>query len=160
MIGLKLLIGKNALCCCILTKAFDMGAGTHKEQCIHFTGVVAPLSLCLVGYIQSVQPKSVAMIGFLAVLSLIMYIMVLFQLLKYLKMPFFPSYSAFTFPFVINAIGMKMTMAYLANIGYPIPLINYLVILQTIIATILVVYTLARFIMFIFATEKKTDATA
>ncbi|GAA0751274.1 C-GCAxxG-C-C family protein [Clostridium sartagoforme] len=33
--------GKNALCCRILTKGFDMSAGAHKEQCIHFTGMVA-----------------------------------------------------------------------------------------------------------------------
>lgn len=33
--------GKNALCCRILTKEFDMGKGEHKEQCIHFTGLVA-----------------------------------------------------------------------------------------------------------------------
>lgn len=33
--------GKNSLCCRILTKEFDMGAGEHKEQCIRFTGMVA-----------------------------------------------------------------------------------------------------------------------
>ena len=33
--------GKNALCCRILTKEFDMGAGEHKEQCFRFTGLVA-----------------------------------------------------------------------------------------------------------------------
>ena len=33
--------GKNALCCRILTKEFDMGQGEHKEQCIYFTGLVA-----------------------------------------------------------------------------------------------------------------------
>ena len=33
--------GKNALCCRILTKEFDMSKGEHKEQCIHFTGLVA-----------------------------------------------------------------------------------------------------------------------
>lgn len=33
--------GKNALCCRILTKEFDMGAGEHKEQCIWLTGLVA-----------------------------------------------------------------------------------------------------------------------
>ncbi len=33
--------GKNALCCRILTKEFDMASGAHKEQCIHFTGMVA-----------------------------------------------------------------------------------------------------------------------
>lgn len=37
----KVANGKNALCCRILTKEFDMGAGEHKEQCIHFTGLVA-----------------------------------------------------------------------------------------------------------------------
>ena len=33
--------GKNALCCRILTKEFDMGQGEHKEQCGRFTGMVA-----------------------------------------------------------------------------------------------------------------------
>ncbi len=33
--------GKNAVCCRILTKEFDMGKGEHKEQCIHFTGLCA-----------------------------------------------------------------------------------------------------------------------
>ncbi len=33
--------GKNALCCRILTKEFDMGAGEHKEQCIKLTGMIA-----------------------------------------------------------------------------------------------------------------------
>lgn len=33
--------GKNALCCRILTREFDMANGEHKEQCIRFTGMVA-----------------------------------------------------------------------------------------------------------------------
>lgn len=33
--------GKNALCCRILTKEFDIGKGEHKEQCIRYTGLVA-----------------------------------------------------------------------------------------------------------------------
>jgi len=33
--------GKNAVCCRILTKEFDMGKGEHKAQCIRFTGMVA-----------------------------------------------------------------------------------------------------------------------
>ena len=118
----------------------------------------APVSLCLAGYIQSVQPKSVVMIGFLAVLSLVIYVLVLFKLNEYLKMPFYPSYAAFTFPFVISAISMKMTGTCLSNMGYNISLINYIALIQTIIATILVVYTFIRFIMFILHTEKVTEA--
>ena len=33
--------GKNAICCRILTKEFNMGQGEHKEQCIYFTGLCA-----------------------------------------------------------------------------------------------------------------------
>ncbi|SBV97247.1 conserved hypothetical protein [uncultured Eubacteriales bacterium] len=33
--------GKNAICCRILTREFDMGKGEHKEQCIHYTGLCA-----------------------------------------------------------------------------------------------------------------------
>lgn len=33
--------GKNAVCCRILTREFDMGKGEHKEQCIRFTGLAA-----------------------------------------------------------------------------------------------------------------------
>ena len=31
--------GKNAICCRVLTREFDMGKGEHKEQCIRFTGL-------------------------------------------------------------------------------------------------------------------------
>ncbi|MBD7915975.1 TDT family transporter [Clostridium sp. Sa3CUN1] len=109
----------------------------------------APVSLCLAGYIQSVQRKSLLMIGFLAILSFIIYIMVLLKLPKYLKMQFFPSYSAFTFPFVISGIALKMTMAYLTKLGYTIVILKYIVLLQTIIAILLVIYTLYRFILFL-----------
>lgn len=33
--------GKNAVCCRILTREFDLGKGEHKEQCIRFTGMCA-----------------------------------------------------------------------------------------------------------------------
>lgn len=37
----KIANGKNATCCRILTREFNMGQGEHKEQCIFFTGLVA-----------------------------------------------------------------------------------------------------------------------
>ena len=113
----------------------------------------APTSLCLAGYIQSVQSKSVAMIAFLAILATVLYIVVLTQLPKYLKMPFFPSYAAFTFPFVISAIAMKQTMACLANMGTPMPWLNIVVVIETIIAVVLCIYALVRYLMFITAKQ-------
>jgi len=105
----------------------------------------APTSLCLAGYIQSVTPKSSVMIGFLAILATCIYVAVLIQLPKFLKLKFYPSYAAFTFPFVISAIGMKMTMAYLANAGSPLGFLQYVVLVQTIVATVLTIYTLVRY---------------
>ena len=111
----------------------------------------APTSLCLAGYIQSVQNKSIAMIAFLAILATVLYLVVLVKLPKYLKMPFFPSYAAFTFPFVISAIAMKQTMACLANMGSPMPWLNVVVIVETVIAVVLCVYALVRYILFVTA---------
>lgn len=115
----------------------------------------APVSLCLAGYIQSVQTKSLLFVIFLASLSFIIYLIVLFKLPKLLKLPFFPSYSAFTFPFVIIGIALKMTMGYLTKAGYNAAFLKYIVLLQTIIATLLVVYTLYRYIVFLIPVKQE-----
>lgn len=72
----------------------------------------------------------------------------------YLKMPFFPSYAAFTFPFVISAIASKQMMACAMNMGHPMPFLKYVVLIETIIAVVLVVYTYIRFMGFIFGGKK------
>ena len=119
----------------------------------------APASLCLAGYIQSVQTKSLSLIIFLGSLSLIIYLIVLFKLPKLLKLPFYPSYSAFTFPFVISGIAMKMTMGYLSKLGYNVVFLKYIVLLQTIIATLLVLYTLYRYIVFLIPEKRDYSVT-
>lgn len=119
----------------------------------------APVSLCLAGYMQSIQTKSLPLVIFLGALSLIIYIIVLFKLPKLLKLPFFPSYSAFTFPFVISGIAMKMTMGYLGKLGYNVGFFKYIVLLQTIIATLLVLYTLYRYIVFLIPEKRDYSVT-
>lgn len=115
----------------------------------------APVSLCLAGYVQSVQQKSVGMLGFLLVLSSIIYLVVLTQLPKFLKLPFYPSYAAFTFPFVITAIGSKMAMACLAKMDHAIPALSYVVLVETILAVVLVAYTFIRYLQFLFQSAKQ-----
>lgn len=129
-------------------KVKEVPAPAKPLFCIY----TAPASLCLAGYMQSFPEKSLGLAGFLAVLSFILYIIVLVKLPTYLKMPFFPSYAAFTFPFVISAIGMKMTNAFLNTSGHPLPGLGAIVLIQTLIACILVIYTLIRYAMFFFGT--------
>ena len=64
----------------------------------------------------------------------------------------FPNYAAFTFPFVISAT--KQTMACAANMGHPMPFLKYIVLIETIIAVVLVVYTYVRFMGVIFGGKK------
>ena len=106
-------------------------------------------------YAQSEQQKSVGMLGFLLVLSSIIYLVVLTQLPKFLKLPFYPSYAAFTFPFVITAIGSKMAMACLAKMDHAIPALSYVVLVETILAVVLVAYTFIRYLQFLFQSAKQ-----
>ena len=66
----------------------------------------------------------------------------------------FPNYAAFTFPFVISAIASKHTRACAANMGHPMPFLQYVVLIETIIAAALVVYTYVRFMGAIFGGKK------
>lgn len=114
----------------------------------------APTSLCIAGYIQSVTPKSYGFILAMLVVATVIYIFALVKVAGYLKMSFYPSYAAFTFPFVISAIASKQTMACAANMGKPLPFLKYVVLVETVIAVILVVYTFVRYMGFLFDRKK------
>lgn len=109
----------------------------------------APGSLCLSGYLQSVENRSLTLVIGLALLSFLLYVIVLVRLIPLLCLPFYPSYSAFTFPFVISAIASKQTAGYLVKNGLEISALQPIIWIQTIIAVILVCYTLLRYIMFL-----------
>jgi len=111
----------------------------------------APASLCTAAYVQSVMPKSFAMLVFLLILALVIYAFALVKSVALLKLPFYPSYAAFTFPFVISAIAFKQGAACAAKLGHDLPLVPYLVPAATLIAVVFVVYTYFRFMKFIFS---------
>ena len=91
------------------------------------------------------------MIAFLAILATVLYLVVLVQTAEVSEDAVLPSYAAFTFPFVISAIAMKQTMACLANMGSPMPWLNVVVIVETVIAVVLCIYALVRYILFVTA---------
>ena len=108
----------------------------------------APISLCVAGYVQSVMPKNLAFLLVMAAAAAVLYVIALVKAVSCLKLKFYPSYAAFTFPFVISAIAMKMTMACTMNLGSPLSWLAPIVLIETIIATAFVIYTFVRFIMF------------
>lgn len=110
----------------------------------------APASLCLAGYLASFPEKNMTIVGILAVLSVIMYLGSLVILPKLLKLKFYPSYSAFTFPLVISAIAIKQTNGFLIKKGTEIVLLKYVVYFETIVAVLIVAYVLYKYMKFLF----------
>lgn len=114
----------------------------------------APMSLCIAGYVQSVTPKSRGFLLTMLCVATVLYVVALVKAIGYLRLKFYPSYAAFTFPFVISAIATKQTMACLANMKQPMPMFQYIVLVETVIAIVFVIYTFIRFMQFIFAGNK------
>ena len=92
--------------------------------------------------------------AFLSVLALMMTFGVILYLPKLLKSKFYPSFSAFTFPFVISGIAMKLTNGYLIKAGKGFPVLAYIVKFEEILAMVMVFYILARYISFLTAKDE------
>lgn len=131
-------------------KCKDVPEPAQPLICIY----AAPTSLCIAGYVQSVTPKSKTFLLVMLAVATVLYVFALVKAIGYLKLKFYPSYAAFTFPFVISAIATKQTMACLANMNQPLPALKYLVLVETVIAVVFVVYTFIRFMMAIFSKQK------
>ena len=111
----------------------------------------APMSLSLAGYLSAVEPKSVPFLIALEIAAQILLLVVLSQLPKLLRLPFYPSYAAFTFPFVITAFALKKLLAWFAAAGYTVPVfLEAVLVVETILATAMVGYALVRYLMYLF----------
>ena len=108
----------------------------------------APPGLCLTGYLHAFPEPSPVIAGFLTVLCLFMYTMVCSRLPGFLRLPFYPSYASFTFPFVISATGITLMGEYLHKIGSPVFVLDLIGRVQTAAAVILISYVLLRFILY------------
>lgn len=113
----------------------------------------APPHLCLAGYFGAVANPHPAIVFLLFGLGIISYLGVLLALPKLLKLPFYPSFSAFTFPLVISTVAQKTVYTWLGE-GYGIylpPLINTL---TTILALAVVLYILLRYLAFLLPMKR------
>jgi exfoliative toxin A/B len=113
--------------------------------------LAAPASLCLAGYMNSFQDKNLFIVWLLLALSQFTLLCILLQLPKLLKLPFYPSYSAFTFPLVISALSLKLTNAFLLNTEKEIAMLKYIIKFEELLAVIMVLYVLLKYIVFLFS---------
>ena len=107
----------------------------------------APASLVLAGYAASFEVKDFNIMLVLLACSVLFYILGMVYCLKSCFGKFMPSFSAFTFPLVISAIAVKMSVNYFKYITW----LADFCMLQTVIAAVVVLFVLIGYLKFLFS---------
>lgn len=125
------------------------------------TILAAPGSLCLAGYLSAFPHSHIVLVTLLTIVSQLLYLFVIFRLPVMLKGAFYPSYAAFTFPLVICAVALTKAYQYYLQVGHTFIWMHYLAVIETVIASVIVVYVLIKYIHFIIKANvtKKTPHT-
>lgn len=122
----------------------EVPEGARPLFCIY----TAPMSLSLAGYLATADVPNAAFACTLAVLAQILLVVVLIRLPHFLRLPFYPSYAAMTFPFVITATALNRTLSMLADAGVAYPgILHAVVIAEIILACAMVGYVFARYLV-------------
>jgi exfoliative toxin A/B len=128
-----------------VTKRYVQVKETPQAALPIFCIYAAPASLCVAGYVQSGQPRSLLLAYVLLAIASCIYVVVLLRLPRLLRLPFYPSYASFTFPFVISAIATKQVGALLAKAGMSIAWLGVVATVETALAAALCLYVALRF---------------
>ncbi|MDK6805828.1 TDT family transporter [Aerococcus sp. UMB7834] len=110
----------------------------------------APFSLLVAGYVNSFQEPSHLLLAILLVFSQLLYFSILVQLPRLIRLGFFPTSAALTFPLVISALSLKLALPVL---GWNNALTSLLVLLETVVAIAIVAYVLYGYMRLIFKSE-------
>ena len=114
----------------------------------------APFSLILLGYLNSFPHFSFEFVALMFIAATVFWIFSIAKVIEYRSLPFYPSYSAFGFPFVVAALCAKATTKYFASLGINMSLLNILMWIEIAAATILVAYVLYSYIKFLIRPQK------
>ena len=111
----------------------------------------ALLSILIVGYLNTSKTISYEFIIVIYAFACLFYVFALSKFIEYRNLDFYPSFAAFTFPFVISALATKGIATKLnANLIF----IN-LSKIETAIAVVIVVYILLRYVKFLKNSESR-----
>lgn len=126
----------------ILMRLFKYSLAEGAKPLI--TILCAPVSLLTVGYLEAFTSHNNILLYILFTLSQLFYIVVLTLLPKLLKLPFYPSYAAFTFPLIISAIAVERMYAYLE-----LNVFHYISYIELGIGVLIVLYVYIRYTRFL-----------
>ena len=115
----------------------------NKPLICIFTAV---MSILIVGYTNSANVISNEFLMVLYSIAFIFFLFALSKVIEYRNLKFYPSYSAFTFPFVITAIASGEVSQI-----FTIRIFGIIIPIQTFIAVVLVIYVFYSYIEFLFS---------
>ena len=110
----------------------------------------APMSLLIVGYFNSFAPpyRNNALIYIMLTVAVANYLFVSIMMFKLLKIKFYPTYAAFTFPYVISATAFRLGHNFLYGQGHSLLITSLLIHISFWLAIAAVVYVLAHYVKY------------
>lgn len=118
------------------------------------TILTAPGSLCLAGYLSVCNQVSFPFVIGLLILSQLIYLCIVFNMKKMLKVGFYPSYAAFTFPLVISATAIFKASKVFEELPILLTVTKALSILETLLAILVVCYVLVKYVIHLYNQTK------
>ncbi|MBD8032884.1 TDT family transporter [Solibacillus merdavium] len=112
------------------------------------TILTAPASLCLAAYFKQFEAQLFIVVTFFIVAQLL-YLLVLTKLPSALKLPFYPSYAAFTFPLVISATATNAVIHYFEQKETASQWLTSYFYFQLTFSSVIVLYVLIRYINYL-----------
>jgi exfoliative toxin A/B len=107
----------------------------------------APTNVCLNALLKAYPSPEPLMVWSLFGLASILYVWCLIMLPRILLIrKFLPAYSSLTFPLAISGIATTATYEFFKNMGNDMPLLQYLAGFQVILAVVMVLYVLFRYV--------------
>ncbi|HIS39443.1 MAG TPA: TDT family transporter [Candidatus Aphodovivens avistercoris] len=125
----------------------------------------APMSLSLAGYLSCMEQPNAAFVVALLVLAQLLLVLVLARLPLFMKLRFYPSFAAMTFPFVITATALGKATAFLREAGLLQPgalsvALDVLLVAETVLACAMVLFVTVHYARFFVRSVKTPDDVA
>lgn len=105
----------------------------------------APANLLMVGYMSSFTQKHELLVILLLVLGLSTSVFGLIKVIQLRHLKFFPSYSAYTFPFVIGALATKKAYGFMNQQGYNMEWLRWIGEFQVVIMLVFLLVVTIRY---------------
>lgn len=105
----------------------------------------AAIGIVLTCYARNFADPSIAVILSLEIVSLLIWLWLIIRLFKWVKLPFYPSDAAFSFPFVVSAVASMETMKALKSASLAMGWIMPVIYVQSAVAIGMVAFSVWKF---------------